>query len=60
VRRKNGSGECYVFVDVADSQVLEVQFSQLGASQSKRLTIETLCAKAAHVAAAALNKLQGR
>jgi hypothetical protein len=54
-----GSGECYVNVDVADGQLLEVQFSQIAASQDKRLPIETLCAKARQVAEAALTTLQG-
>lgn len=56
---ERGSGECYVNVDVADGQLLEVQFSQIAASQEKRLPIETLCAKAREVAEAALTTLQG-
>jgi Protein of unknown function (DUF3558) len=55
----SGSGECYVNVDVADGQLLRVQFSQIAASPDKRLPIETLCAKAREVAAAALTTLQG-
>ncbi len=54
-----GSGECYALVDVADGQLLSVQFSQIAASQDKRLPIESLCAKAEEVAAAALTTLQG-
>ena len=56
---ERGSGECYVNVDVADGQFLEVQFSQIAASQEKRLPIETVCAKAKEVAEAALTTLQG-
>lgn len=54
-----GSGECYVDVDVAANQLLEVQFSQLSASQDKRLPVATLCAEAQEVAEAALTTLQG-
>jgi len=56
---ERGSGECYALVDVADGQLLLVQFSQIAASQEKRLPIESLCAKAEEVAAAALTTLQG-
>jgi Protein of unknown function (DUF3558) len=56
---ERGSGECYVNVDVAEGQLLQVQFSQIAASPDKRLPIETLCAKAREVAAAALTTLQG-
>lgn len=56
---ERGSGECYAMVDVADGQLLLVQFSQIAASQEKRLPIETLCAKAEEVAEAALTTLQG-
>jgi len=56
---ERGSGACFVFVDVAQGQLLGMQFSQIAASQDKRLPIETLCAKAREVAAAALTTLQG-
>lgn len=56
---ESGSGECYVNVDVADGQLLRVQFSQIAASPAKRLPIETVCAKAREVAEAALTTLQG-
>jgi hypothetical protein len=54
-----GSGACFVDVDVADDQLMSVQFSQLAASQEKRLPVDTLCAKASEVAEAALTTLQG-
>jgi Protein of unknown function (DUF3558) len=56
---ERGSGACFVTVDVADGQLLDVQFSQVAASQDKRLPIETLCARAAEVAGAAVTTLQG-
>jgi len=56
---ESGSGECYVNVDVADGQLLQVQFSQIGADPDRRLAIEALCAKAREVAEAALTTLQG-
>jgi len=56
---ERGSGECYVNVDVADGQMLQVQFSQIGASPGNRLPIGTLCAKAGEIAEAALATLQG-
>jgi hypothetical protein len=56
---ERGNGACFVNVDVADGQLLQVQFSQIAASQDKRLPIETLCAKAAEVAEAAVTTLQG-
>ncbi|HEY3262442.1 MAG TPA: DUF3558 domain-containing protein [Pseudonocardiaceae bacterium] len=56
---ERGSGACFVEVDVADGQLLGVQFSQIAAREPKRLPIETLCAKAREVAEAALTTLQG-
>ena len=56
---ERGSGVCFVDVDVADGQLLGVEFSQIAASQEKRLPLETLCAKARQVAEAALTTLQG-
>lgn len=56
---ERGSGVCFVDVDVADGQLLEVQFSQISATPEKRLPIETLCANARQVAEAALTTLQG-
>jgi hypothetical protein len=56
---ERGSGACFVTVDVADGQLLDVQFSQIAASPEKRLPIETVCAKAEAVAEAALTTLQG-
>jgi hypothetical protein len=56
---ERGSGACFVDVDVADGQLLGVQFSQIAASQDKRLPIETVCAKAREVAEAAVTTLQG-
>lgn len=55
---EQGSGACFATVDVADRQLLQVQFSQIAASQDKRLPIETLCAKAVEVAEAALATLR--
>lgn len=51
-----GNDTCFVDVDVADDQLLEVQFGQIGSS--KPLPMETLCAKAVEVAEAALTTLQ--
>lgn len=56
---ERGSGECYAVVDVADGQLLLVQFSQIAASPDRRLPLDTLCAKAEEVAKAALTTLQG-
>ncbi|HEY0640827.1 MAG TPA: DUF3558 family protein [Pseudonocardiaceae bacterium] len=56
---ERGSGECYAVVDVADGQLLLVQFSQVAAGADKRLPLDSLCAKAREVAAAALTTLQG-
>lgn len=55
-----GSDACFVDVDVADGQLLEVQSSQVAADPDKILPMETLCAKAVEVAEAALTTLQGQ
>jgi hypothetical protein len=57
---ETGSGFCMVDVDVADDQMLAVQFGQTAAKPDKRLPIETLCAKAVEVAKAALTTLQAQ
>lgn len=56
---ERGSGVCFVDVNVADGQLLEIQYSQIAASQEKRLPVETLCAKAVEVAEATVTSLQG-
>jgi hypothetical protein len=53
-----GNDACFVDVDVADGQLLEVQFGQV--ASSKPLPMGTLCAKAVEVAEAALTTLQGQ
>jgi len=53
-----GDDACFVDVDVADGQLIEVQFGQVGSSRP--LPMETLCAKAVEVAQAALTTLQGQ
>lgn len=53
-----GNDACFVDVDVADGQMLAVQFSQV--ASTKPLPMETLCAKAVEVAEAALTTLQGQ
>jgi hypothetical protein len=53
-----GNDACFVDVDVADGQLLEVQFGQV--ASNKPLPMETLCAKAVEVAEAALTTLQGQ
>jgi hypothetical protein len=53
-----GNDRCFVDVDVADDQMLAVQFGQV--ASSKPLPMETLCAKAVEVAEAALTTLQGQ
>jgi hypothetical protein len=55
-----GNDACFVDVDVADGQMLDVQFSQIAAEQGKILPMETLCAKAMDVAEAALTTLQAQ
>jgi Protein of unknown function (DUF3558) len=53
-----GNDRCFVDVDVADDQMLAVQFGQV--ASSKPLPMETLCTKAVEVAEAALTTLQGQ
>lgn len=53
-----GNDACFVDVDVAEGQLLEVQFGQV--ASTKPLPMETLCAKAVEVAEAALTTLQGQ
>jgi len=55
-----GNDACFVDVDVADGQMLAVQFGQIAAEQGKILPMETLCAKAVEVAEAALTTLQAQ
>jgi len=55
-----GNDACFVDVDVADGQMLDVQFGQIAAEQGKILPMETLCAKAVEVAEAALTTLQAQ
>ena len=55
-----GNDACFVDLDVADGQLLEVQSSQVAADPDKVLPMETLCAKAVEVAEAALTTLQGQ
>lgn len=53
-----GNDACFVDLDVADGQLLELQFGQIAADEDKVLPMETLCAKAVEVAEAALTTLQ--
>ena len=55
-----GNDTCFVDVDVADGQMLALQFGQVAADEGKVLPMETLCAKAVEVAEAALATLQGQ
>ncbi|HET8641118.1 MAG TPA: DUF3558 domain-containing protein [Pseudonocardiaceae bacterium] len=55
-----GNDTCFVDVDVADGQMLALQFGQVAADPDKVLPMETLCAKAVEVAEAALTTLQGQ
>jgi Protein of unknown function (DUF3558) len=52
----SGNDACFIDVDVADGQLLNVQFGQV--ASTKPLPMETLCDKAAEVAEAALITLQ--
>lgn len=55
-----GNDSCFVDVDVAEGQMLALQFAQVAADEGKVLPMETLCAKAVEVAEAALTTLQGQ
>jgi hypothetical protein len=55
-----GNDTCFVDVDVADGQMLALQFGQIAADEGEVLPMETLCAKAVEVAEAALTTLQGQ
>jgi hypothetical protein len=54
----SGNNRCFIDVDVADDQMLAVQFGQV--ASNKPLPMETLCVKAVEVAEAALKTLQGQ
>jgi Protein of unknown function (DUF3558) len=55
-----GNDTCFVDVDVAEGQMLALQFGQIAADEGKVLPMETLCAKAVEVAEAALTTLQAQ